>query len=148
MCSSDLSPRARFFALLSGGALGILTLIRTQSLILLLVALPTAFFANRNAALKRRAAAAGWLVLGLALCVSPWLIRNRVITGSFVFDHPRTQTGELAASYNIGGFDLSRKDGMSDGAYQEKLSAAIRRVLRSEERRVGKECRSRWSPYH
>ena len=23
-----------------------------------------------------------------------------------------------------------------------------RRVLRSEERRVGKECRSRWSPYH
>ena len=25
---------------------------------------------------------------------------------------------------------------------------AQRRVLRSEERRVGKECRSRWSPYH
>ena len=24
----------------------------------------------------------------------------------------------------------------------------IRLVLRSEERRVGKECRSRWSPYH
>ena len=25
---------------------------------------------------------------------------------------------------------------------------ADRRILRSEERRVGKECRSRWSPYH
>ena len=24
----------------------------------------------------------------------------------------------------------------------------IKKVLRSEERRVGKECRSRWSPYH
>src|SRR2546425_7907921 len=24
----------------------------------------------------------------------------------------------------------------------------LRQVLRSEERRVGKECRSRWSPYH
>ena len=24
----------------------------------------------------------------------------------------------------------------------------IRQMLRSEERRVGKECRSRWSPYH
>ena len=24
----------------------------------------------------------------------------------------------------------------------------IKEVLRSEERRVGKECRSRWSPYH
>ena len=29
-------------------------------------------------------------------------------------------------------------DGGSGGAY----------VVRSEERRVGKECRSRWSPYH
>src|SRR2546422_6896765 len=26
--------------------------------------------------------------------------------------------------------------------------ARRRRVVRSEERRVGKECRSRWSPYH
>ena len=24
----------------------------------------------------------------------------------------------------------------------------LRKILRSEERRVGKECRSRWSPYH
>ena len=29
----------------------------------------------------------------------------------------------------------------------EKLSE-IARNIRSEERRVGKECRSRWSPYH
>ena len=28
------------------------------------------------------------------------------------------------------------------------LETAVRAVLRSEERRVGKECRSRWSPYH
>ena len=27
-------------------------------------------------------------------------------------------------------------------------STQFARVLRSEERRVGKECRSRWSPYH
>src|SRR2546427_13301392 len=31
-------------------------------------------------------------------------------------------------------------------ALAERFGAAI--VLRSEERRVGKECRSRWSPYH
>jgi len=30
----------------------------------------------------------------------------------------------------------------------ENLVIAPRKVLRSEERRVGKECRSRWSPYH
>src|SRR5256885_13211218 len=28
------------------------------------------------------------------------------------------------------------------------LAAIVRTILRSEERRVGKECRSRWSPYH
>ena len=29
------------------------------------------------------------------------------------------------------------------------ISAALREIIaRSEERRVGKECRSRWSPYH
>src|ERR1035437_2090290 len=35
-------------------------------------------------------------------------------------------------------------------AIDEKMVDAqrARRVLRSEERRVGKECRSRWSPYH
>ena len=30
----------------------------------------------------------------------------------------------------------------------EKQSHSHRKDLRSEERRVGKECRSRWSPYH
>ena len=29
-----------------------------------------------------------------------------------------------------------------------RLSFRVRRSVRSEERRVGKECRSRWSPYH
>ena len=28
------------------------------------------------------------------------------------------------------------------------IHAKVKNVLRSEERRVGKECRSRWSPYH
>ena len=33
------------------------------------------------------------------------------------------------------------------GAFAVKPPLVIR-LLRSEERRVGKECRSRWSPYH
>src|SRR5256886_3718148 len=33
-----------------------------------------------------------------------------------------------------------------DGGYAEQVLADAR--YRSEERRVGKECRSRWSPYH
>src|SRR3712207_9256941 len=31
---------------------------------------------------------------------------------------------------------------------QEAVHFLLRAPLRSEERRVGKECRSRWSPYH
>ena len=30
----------------------------------------------------------------------------------------------------------------------ERLTQILNKVARSEERRVGKECRSRWSPYH
>ena len=30
----------------------------------------------------------------------------------------------------------------------EKVIQTAHRPFRSEERRVGKECRSRWSPYH
>src|SRR2546426_10457384 len=33
-------------------------------------------------------------------------------------------------------------------AYQSLITGTKRRRERSEERRVGKECRSRWSPYH
>ena len=32
--------------------------------------------------------------------------------------------------------------------YERVVAAHADRTLRSEERRVGKECRSRWSPYH
>jgi len=37
------------------------------------------------------------------------------------------------------------KDGIDSGEMSEKR---LQRKKRSEERRVGKECRSRWSPYH
>ena len=32
--------------------------------------------------------------------------------------------------------------------WRGRSSGKMERTLRSEERRVGKECRSRWSPYH
>ena len=32
--------------------------------------------------------------------------------------------------------------------YQDNSPDDLGKVMRSEERRVGKECRSRWSPYH
>ena len=44
---------------------------------------------------------------------------------------------------------MERKDKTSD--VQEQIVIERKRTIllvRSEERRVGKECRSRWSPYH
>ena len=32
--------------------------------------------------------------------------------------------------------------------WETELDDIIKELMRSEERRVGKECRSRWSPYH
>ena len=37
---------------------------------------------------------------------------------------------------------------MTVDAEDDKFDAIMEEVVRSEERRVGKECRCRWSPYH
>ena len=54
-------------------------------------------------------------------------------------------------------FPILQSEEGTEAAYREYQSAlrgfnqrlaVLRQCLRSEERRVGKECRSRWSPYH
>jgi len=37
---------------------------------------------------------------------------------------------------------------ISEKKLNEIVHGSVLPILRSEERRVGKECRSRWSPYH
>ena len=46
--------------------------------------------------------------------------------------------------------DLSRVIEAKNRKYNDRLRRKIEKKfnIRSEERRVGKECRSRWSPYH
>src|SRR5204863_4818634 len=41
-----------------------------------------------------------------------------------------------------------RSQARSLDAFSRVMSSLARKPWRSEERRVGKECRSRWSPYH
>ena len=43
-------------------------------------------------------------------------------------------------------FNKGRRE--DTGYYAISVSTPYRSYYRSEERRVGKECRSRWSPYH
>src|SRR3712207_9278807 len=61
----------------------------------------------------------------------------------------------LAFWMTMGGHDLVLVYETPDDAVAARfmlvlngLGAVRTRTLRSEERRVGKECRSRWSPYH
>ena len=60
--------------------------------------------------------------------------------------------GAVAANQYEGGYQeghkgLSVTDVMSAGDVDHPREISYE-ILRSEERRVGKECRSRWSPYH
>ena len=50
----------------------------------------------------------------------------------------------LVNIWDLAGFDLSKPE--NQGAIKAQLTTL--KNQRSEERRVGKECRSRWSPYH
>ena len=55
-----------------------------------------------------------------------------------VYEDPRiAQVAEVLPQANCGGCGYPGCSGFADAC-----------VKRSEERRVGKECRSRWSPYH
>ena len=44
--------------------------------------------------------------------------------------------------------EISGEDKLTLNSRMEKNMEPIFFMVRSEERRVGKECRSRWSPYH
>src|SRR3989449_3129482 len=63
-------------------------------------------------------------VLLLIIAVVMWFVLHRSIYGRYLFAVGRNEEAARFSGINT------------------------RRVIRSEERRVGKECRSRWSPYH
>src|SRR3989454_4226428 len=56
----------------------------------------------------------------------------------------------VASAGVIGGAVIVIGEDYGEGAsiLQERTHSAALKSSRSEERRVGKECRSRWSPYH
>src|SRR2546426_905363 len=72
------------------------------------------------------------------------------VTDVFVHDRQTGTTERVSVdSAGIEGNGASAGVALSaDGRFVAFTSVATNLVARSEERRVGKECRSRWSPYH
>ena len=116
-------------ALAAGCALGAMALIRTQSLCLLLL-LPFPLIPALRRQPKQALKQVLFFALALLLCIAPWLLRSYRITGQFVFDHPMTQTAEMARSYNFDGADLSQLPDENDGAYTQRMTAFIAEMTR------------------
>ena len=75
------------------------------------------------------------------------LVTNKAIlsaTGSNVLS---TQD-DVAAALADSGISVFAVHGASEREYMKHIEMCLQQAERSEERRVGKECRSRWSPYH
>ena len=56
--------------------------------------------------------------------------------------------GRMVGRAAVGLLGCFKKEGMSEAALLQAAEKAKKYYLRSEERRVGKKFRSRWSPYH
>ena len=117
-------PSASRWAFAAGCALGAMVLIRTQSFFLILMLLFPLIPSFRKTP-KQGFAQILFFGISLILCIAPWLLRSHRITGQFVFDHPMTQTAEMARSYNFDGEDLSQLPGENDGAYTQRMTAFI-----------------------
>ena len=91
------------------------------------------------------------IFLLFVILLMPWFLRAQIklsgtVTGQ---DNNQPLTGaniilgkSFMATTTDNNGDFSFKS-LKQGTYTLKIS-----FVRSEERRVGKECRSRWSPYH
>src|SRR5256886_16703478 len=87
---------------------------------------------------SRRKSAAALAVIG----------QVAALTLSIVAFLPTLETPGFRASQNFTWFTFGEQT-LRIGWVLDPLAAAmLLMIARSEERRVGKECRSRWSPYH
>src|SRR5258708_5276752 len=110
----------------------------------------------RNRRLVRRTYMAFlWLLTGMVLFASMWLALylSRLVTRPVVALAEATQEisrGNLDFRVEVPAADELADLVPSFNQMAEKLQISRRQIdaSRSEERRVGKECRSRWSPYH
>src|SRR5258706_1461224 len=80
-----------------------------------------------------------WSVTGVQTCALPIFSANVMgILGGSLF-------GVAEADFTFMRYIRASVDSLFP---RDITTGLVKSVMRSEERRVGKECRSRWSPYH
>ena len=95
--------------------------------------------------MKKRSGLTALLVLTVLFLVACGGARNPKDATLLFFKNMRVGKYEEAAELVSGSdFDAARVR----EEYESLGGKFLDKLLRSEERRVGKECRSRWSPYH
>ena len=98
-------------------------------------------------------------VTGVQTCALPICVRFNSIAQSVADWHERALSVKSEADIPILGLFKERSEGAGHSygttavrgfvdLTEEAISFDTSETPRSEERRVGKECRSRWSPYH
>ena len=81
-----------------------------------------------------------WICIGLFL-IGTCSVQAQDLVSDFL---AKTKENKVFTQVNIS----SRMFQMISEITDAETESIIRNLTRSEERRVGKECRSRWSPYH
>src|SRR5258707_6261462 len=72
---------------------------------------------------------------------------NQQYGSTFIIPEPQIRT-EVAKVPGTDGEKMSKSYGNTIEIFGDEKAVRKKIMARSEERRVGKECRSRWSPYH
>ena len=87
------------------------------------------------------------LVTGVQTCALPISTKSGMIKKTDIKEYANIRkSGKIAISLAEGDELISVQ--FSKGDDEILVASNEGKCIRSEERRVGKECRSRWSPYH
>jgi hypothetical protein len=128
--------RRRLAPLTAGGVMGLLMLVRPQSVLLVPFVLAAALFVLRrdNKNPFRHWLAAGALMgVGILLAISPWIARNYALTGRVVFDQTE-QVGIFTQRYtDMPGYAMpDRLPGESEEDFNQRLvDETVRYTLRN-----------------
>jgi tetratricopeptide (TPR) repeat protein len=120
---------------IAGAGMGLLILTRQNALLLVPLLLGWCWWANRGSTLGRKLGCAGTTFLAMMLVLSPWVIRNRVVTGDWVLTTPNLgQNLSMGNNEDATGTYLPFQRGMSSGlleqrAWQQAAEAATGRTL-------------------